>query len=244
MSRTILISRIIILAAWTLFLGWLASAGQAYLGRLLHPSLWWLVRSATLILILFLAVTLRRQITTSQPAHFWLQWPALLVLLVPLLYFVPARLGNFTSATLNKRAIQTDSGFIAGNINTQSSAENDYPPPLPPKKAPTDIPLTRLTTQANDYLGKEVEVICRAFADKRLPDNHFLCYRYVITCCAADATPIFIVIKYPQAREIQNDQWIHTRGTFSLFSNKDTTWPLITTKKVEPVDEPPFPYIF
>lgn len=244
MIHAIQISRIIILVIWAFFLGWLVTRGQTHLGRFLHPNLWWLVHCATLILLLFLAVNLRRGVALSHSGNFWLQWPAFFVLLVPLLYFFPAKQGGFNAATLAKRAIQTEEGLITGNISTPSTQGNDYPPPLDDKEAPTDISLTRLNMQPNDYLGKEIEVVCRSFVDERLPNDLFMCYRYLLTCCAADAMPVFIFIRHPEAKTIANDKWIRAKGTFSLLPHKQKNAPLLTTGAVEDVDEPAFPYLF
>jgi uncharacterized repeat protein (TIGR03943 family) len=235
--------KIAVLAAWAGFFGWLVSYGQNYLGCLLHPSLWWLTGSATVVLGLFLAVNLRRRLPVS-PGEFWHKWPGLLILLVPLLYFIPAQKGRFDAVTLEKRIIQTQSGFIPHDLNAESRADDDYPPPLPPKKAETDIPLTRLSTESEKYLGKEVEIVCKTFIDARLPEDLFMCYRYLITCCAADALPVFVFVRYPEAGAVKNDQWIRAKGVFSLIENEKITVPSIQTEAVHYIDEPPFPFLF
>jgi len=235
--------KIAVLAAWAGFFGWLITGGQRQLGRLLHPSLWWLVGCATIVLVLFLTVNLRRRLP-SQEGSFWHRWPALLVLLVPLLYFIPAQQGRFDAATLEKRAIQTQSGFVPHDIDTESQTGDDYPPPLPPKKAATDTPLTKLAATPEEYLGKEVEIVCKTFVNARLPADLFMCYRYQITCCAADAMPVFVFVKHPEAKAVKNDQWIRAKGPFSLIENKKITVPSITTEAVEYIDEPPFPFLF
>ncbi len=243
--RALQLMKIGILAAWTAFFGWLVSLGQNQLGRLLHPSLWWLVGAATVVLLLFLAVNLRRQLPLADQGKGWLKWPALLILLVPLLYFITARNGRFDAATLAKRAIQTPSGFVPQSINTGAGDDDSgYPPLLPPKKTAADIPLTRLSREPENYEGKEVEIVCKTFVDQRLPDDLFMCYRYLITCCAADALPVFVFVKYPEARSIKNDQWIRAKGPFSRIENASITVPSIQTEMVEYIPEPPFPFIF
>jgi putative membrane protein len=244
MNRNLLISKIFILSAWTLFFGWLGSFGQPQLGRLLHPSLWWLVICATIVLALFLAVNLNRQATSSPQNNFWLRWPSLLILLLPLLYFIPTQKGGFNAATLQKRGIQTESGFVSSSLPAMPSTDSAYPPPLDKKKPQTDISLAQLAINPQDYQGNEVEVVCMTFIDARLPENLFMCYRYLITCCAADATPVFIFIKNPEARSVKNDTWIRAKGPFSLIENANTVVPSIQADSVQYIDEPPFPYLF
>lgn len=242
--RALQISKIVILAEWALFFGWLVTYGQSSLGRLLHPNLWWLVICATVILVLFLAVNLRRQVASSQQNNFWLRWPSLIILLVPLLYYIPAQKARFNAATLEKRAIQTESGFIPGDIAEKAPANNDYPPPLAERDAPSDIPLTRLSTSPEEYLGKEVEVICKSFIDPHLPDDLFMCYRYLITCCAADAMPVFLFVKHPGAKAVKNDVWVRVKGPFSLIENAKVQVPSLQTDSILYIDEPPIPYLF
>lgn len=200
-----------------------------------------MVISATVILVLFLAVNLRRHVGSTQQGHFWLRWPALFLLLVPLLYFIPAQKGRVDAKTLEKRGIQTESGFIPGNLTAEPAASNDTPPPLP---EPTDIPLTKLSMNPEEYQGQEVEIVCKTFIDARLPDDLFMCYRYLLTCCAADAMPIFLFIKHPQARSIKNDAWIRATGKFSPIENAKIQVPSIQTDTVFYIDEPPFPFLF
>ncbi|KAF0189835.1 MAG: hypothetical protein FD168_133 [Desulfobulbaceae bacterium] len=244
--RVLQIVKIIILAAWAAFFGWLVTFGQQQLGRLLHPSLWWLVGAATVVLILFLAVNLCRQLPAAQQGDGWLKWPALLILLVPLLYFIPAQSSRFGAETLAKRGIQTTAGFIPQAVNSEAEESDDkgYPPPLPARKANTDTPLTRLSMEPQNYEGKEVEIVCQTFVDERLPADLFMCYRYLISCCAADALPVFVFVKYPEARSIKSDQWIRAKGAFSRIENAQIMVPSIQTEKVEYIDEPPFPYLF
>lgn len=242
--RTLQLMKIVVLAAWAVFFGWLVSWGQDVLGRLLHPSLWWLAGSATIVLTLLLAVNLRRDLPRSQEAASWHKWPGFLILLVPLLYFIPARQGQFDAATLERRAIQTSSGFIPHELSKGAQTDDGYPPPLPPKKAATDIPLNKLAMEPEKFIGREVEIVCRTFVDKRLPEDLFMCYRYLITCCAADALPVFVFVRYPEAGTIKNDQWIEAKGVFSLIENEKITVPSIQTESVRYVEEPPFPYLF
>ena len=244
MTRALQISRIVILTVWACFFGWLVSYGQNHLGRLLHPDLWWLVTSATVILALFLTVNLRRQIVSSQQGNFWLRWPALIILLVPLLYFIPAQKGRFNAATLEKRAIQTESGFIQGNLAPDSSVSNDYPPLLPKKGEATDIPLTRLVMRPDKYQDQEIEVVCKTFVDERLPEDLFMCYRYLMNCCAADAMPVFLFVRHPEAGTITHDAWIQAKGTFSLMEKESQQFPSLQADSILYIKEPPFPYLF
>ena len=107
-----------------------------------------------------------------------------------------------------------------------------------------EVPLTRLYVQQEKYTGKAAEAICQTFVDKRLPENIAMCYRYLITCCAADAQPLFIFLHVPKSLTIENDKWIKTSGKVSMVSNNNVAIPMLQINSITYVKEPVFPYVF
>jgi putative membrane protein len=76
-----------------------------------------------------------------------------------------------------------------------------------------------------------------------LPKNNVICYRYLITCCAADAHPLFIVLQRPKGLAIENDAWISTRGKITLIQkHNQSSCP--GNKDARYVNEPAFPYLY
>ncbi len=45
-------------------------------------------------------------------------------------------------------------------------------------------------------------------------DLKLLLYRYVMTCCAADATPVFVVLRGREPSELKVDDWVKITGTW------------------------------
>ncbi len=45
-------------------------------------------------------------------------------------------------------------------------------------------------------------------------DLKLLLYRYVMTCCAADASPVFVVLRGREASELKVDDWVKITGTW------------------------------
>ncbi|MEA2114358.1 MAG: TIGR03943 family protein [Thermodesulfobacteriota bacterium] len=228
-----------LLGLWALFFCWLVTLGQKHLARLLHPGLWWLVVSAAVILILFLIVNLKRQVTEKQQKSLGMQWPSLLILLLPLLYFTHAQSARFNSKTFTTRSLQTENGFLQGSFDARVAAElRAY------EEGNKEVTLTQLFLHAKKYIGKEVEVVCQTFVDERLPDNQVMCYRYLMTCCAADARPIFVFVEPAEGTNVENDKWIKVKGTVGIISNSAGEVPTITPDSILYVKEPMFPYVF
>ena len=198
------------LSAWSLFLVWLIAFGRGDLARLLHPRLWWLVVCGAIVFLIFLArqtIGLSRHPTISE--NTW-QWPSLLILLLPLLYFSQIPAARFNNDTFKTRNLST------ANDGLQEEKPMDKPEPGTIPAIPTDQPgevgLMKLYTEQQKFLGKEVSVVCQTFVDDRLPENTAMCYRYMMTCCAADARPLFIFLQHPKTLAIKSDKWIKTQG--------------------------------
>lgn len=227
-----------LLGLWAFFFSWLVTLGQRDLARLLHPGLWWLVACASVILILFLMVNLKRQVSGYRKNSLQMQLPSLLIMLLPLLYFTHAQSARFNTNTFTTRSLQTEDGFLQGNFDERVAAE------IMEYEENKEVSLTKLFMQAKKYTGKEVEVVCQTFVDERLPDNLIMCYRYLMTCCAADARPVFIFIDPPEETVVENDKWLRVKGTVSIIGEPGKEVPTITPDSILYVKEPKFPYAF
>jgi putative membrane protein len=229
-----------VLTAWAVFFAWLVSFGQGTLARLLHPHLWWLVVSGAVILLLFLAVNLTKKPTVSQKgiALRW-QWPSLAILLVPLLYWLPVHEARLNADTFFQKSLRTDEGFlIPGYINMSANGE------IRENEMDTEVSLIRLYSDTGQYLGQEVDVVCRILQDRELPDELLVCYRFRITCCAADALPVFILIKKNKDAVFTNDSWVRAKGQLAVYEHHGYTIPLITGATLTVVNEPSFLFLF
>ena len=106
----------------------------------------------------------------------------------------------------------------------------------------TDMSFTKIIRQPEKYQNKEVEIVCQSFVSDKIPENMAMCYRYLITCCAADALPIFVFLKNRSELEIETDRWIKVNGPLALFYNNNMEFISIDTKTIEYVEEPSFPW--
>ena len=229
------IFKVLLLAAWACFFAWLVGFGRDHLARLLHPDLWWMVICATVILLIFLVVNYRKPATKEEKTLFLWQWPSLTILLVPLLFFVQFQDARFNGGTFAKRSIATEEGFLQGEAGVGESPE---------QYNELDIPVTQLNFNSEKYIGTEVRVVCQTHVDDRLPKGIVMCYRYLMTCCAADARPVFVFIEHPEDRPIEKDKWISAKGILSMTKNSGIEVPTVSAASVEYVKEPKVPFVF
>ena len=229
----IAVAKIVILAGWAVFLGWLPLFGRADLARLLHPDLWWLLLAAVVVLALLAAVQCRSLSRLRHQPSSWWQWPSLAILLLPPLFFLQAREARFDGETFAKRSL---------------ASLEAYRPPQSTEEAPAadlsgEVPLSTLYGNIDAYLGKEVEVVCQTLDNRQLPENVVMCYRYLMNCCAADAMPLFIFISYGEGEAVQGERWVQARGTLSLHRGGGLTVPQLTLGRMSYVEEPAFPFL-
>jgi uncharacterized membrane protein YcgQ (UPF0703/DUF1980 family) len=73
-------------------------------------------------------------------------------------------------------------------------------------------------------------------------DLKALVYRYVMTCCAADAQPTFVVLRNYEPTQALRDAWVKVRGTWIRPPNHGDM-AKIDVESVEPIPEPKEPYL-
>ncbi len=108
--------------------------------------------------------------------------------------------------------------------------------------------ITDLYRQADRYDGRQVIFVGMIMRDEALKE-HFggrdtLIYRFLITCCAADALPLAIAVDSDRAAGFAQDQWVRVSGTFSLRRMNDKAFPVVVGAAIEPVEAPAIPYLF
>jgi len=231
--------RIFLLSLWAAFFLWLITLGQSHLARLLHPGLWWLVGAASVILLLLLFVNFKRHVNYDPRGVTFIEFSSLFILLIPLLYFTHVRTARFNEATLSTRTVQMDNISLADEFSRRVAREIEED-----ETRTRETSLTRLFLKGNKYVGKEVEVVCRTFVNEQLPENQVMCYRYLITCCAADAQPVFVFLNSFGKDPITNDQWVRVKGVVSMIGEPGRQVASISPDSIEYVDEPKFPYAY
>ncbi len=98
------------------------------------------------------------------------------------------------------------------------------------------------------YTGQKAKVQGFVVHPKDLPGDYFFLTRFVLTCCAADAYPISLLVKLPQGSSVQGreaykpDTWLEVEGqmiTAELAGQRQLT---IAANTLKPIPEPKNPY--
>jgi putative membrane protein len=98
--------------------------------------------------------------------------------------------------------------------------------------------LLDLVSDPESFEGSTTTLIGMVHQDKRLPPGSFYCYRLLMVCCAADASPIGIIVKWPQTRALKKGAWVRVQGTVGFSRFEKENYPTISATGVE-VTKPP-----
>ena len=167
-------------------------------------------------------------------------WP-LLLMAVPValgLLIPPQSLG---AATVANRGLNTSAPL---------SPNTSAPVKLSVSIAPADRNLLdwlRAFDQAGGaqaLAGQPARVTGFVYHDPRLPAGQFFVSRFVLTCCVVDATPVALLVDWPDAQRLPNDAWVQVTGSIQAADFQGQPAPLIQADRVLTVAQPAQPYLY
>ena len=243
----------VVFGIWTGFLIYLLTS-QTYLG-FLRPEFGLLLAVALLIALRFMFTAMKPSATPRMNLS---DAPRVLVLLVPILYSMVMPDAMLGSQVYKKRFV--------GILNKPIAEQNQFKHPSQweeiylGKKAPqaesrnaqketsNEKTITEIFRNSDLYIGKRVTVTGMIMHDEEF-QNYFgaldtVVYRFMITCCAADARPVTIVLDLDQKRTFAKDQWAQVSGTFEFREIKGKPVPVLTKPRIKLVEAPEDPYLF
>ncbi len=235
-----------VVIAWTAGLVWLAwgRGEDAPLVRFIRSDYWWLVYTAVGILIAFIAsLTIRP--SHEQGPHVLRRFLQTGILILPLLYLPLAVTSELSIAAAEKRSLYAPRVAVSGSQapkpvkrqqRQQIAAVPEKPAPAPVKRP--EPSLLDLVTDPEDFEGSDVTLLGMVHRDKRLAADSFFCYRLVMVCCAADATPAGIIVKWPSSAKFKTGAWVKVHGKVVLTKFEGADYPAISADKVEKITPP------
>ena len=94
------------------------------------------------------------------------------------------------------------------------------------------------------YENKKVNVDGFIFQPNDLPEDYFLVSRFIIRCCAADATPVGIYVFMPGwNKKFQENTWVNIKGKFITKTINQVDLPTIEVLEIKEIPKPINPYI-
>ncbi len=92
--------------------------------------------------------------------------------------------------------------------------------------------------------GQEAKLTGFVYRDSRHGDDSFMLSRFVVSCCVADATPIGLIVQWPDASALASDQWVEVAGHFKAGAFDGRSMPVLMADEIKPTAMPNQPYLF
>ena len=227
LNNTTLITLIVILDA----LVWMLISDNYT--SFLHPRFWPFLLAATVMVVLFISVNIfgKRMQSNVLMNRKVVQ---LLVLLTPLfvLYTVIGQgmgVHAFSKKNINaeQNALQLLNSLALqepGDIKTNT--ENEYS-------------ILDLTAKMKQLNGQRVITEGLTYTDANAQKGHMMLFRFAMFCCAADATPLAIIVNVGDIEPLKNESWVKVEGVLKISKIRGKDTPVIHADNIEKMEKPP-----
>jgi putative membrane protein len=241
--------QLIVVLAWILGLWFLCAdvGGDPLLAKFLRPDYWWIVEMGVGILILFLI-----SLVYCDPHNRGRRGIGLLlqmgIMIVPLLYLPAAVRSELSPDAAKKRSFSMSRfGRTAENASlgrTSRSSDTGGKAGSRDDQLPGNPSLIRLIMKSSHYEGKRVATLGKICLDDRLPKGSFFCYRLLMVCCAADASPVGVMVHYDKIDSVKNGDWVRVEGKVGFTTFQGHRAVKLVAERVEPASQPKDPYVW
>jgi uncharacterized repeat protein (TIGR03943 family) len=94
------------------------------------------------------------------------------------------------------------------------------------------------------FVGQTARVVGFVFRDDAYAADRFMVSRYVVSCCAADATVVGMVVAWPGSAALPLNAWVEVQGTLTLDPAGDDSTLIIAAQAITPTIMPDQPYLY
>lgn len=238
---------VLALVAWGVLLLKLTATGQLRL--LIHPNYTALVVGAGIVLLAAGSIKgwgllQRRRGQKSSPAmqHITLFPPGwstglLLVAAIAGLLIPPRVLASDT-------ALQR--GIGESLPRTQTQTQSFRATVAPEDRSIVDwVRTLNAYPEPDAYAGESVEVTGFVVNNPAFSQDYLLICRFIITCCAVDASPVGLPVKLSErAEDYANDTWLQIKGKMATETIEGKRQLVIVPESLEKIPTPKDPYSF
>lgn len=228
---------------WILGLMWLLGHGryQAFL----RADLWPLLLAAMCGFLFFLMAA-----STNQPKDCGCghgvkpkrltRWIQAGFLLLPLWYAFASASGYTLGAdAFAQRWVHMDADVLTGDAPARTDSSTESADDTPART----VSLLDIALSDDELIGQRVVTIGQVYRGPEIPAGHFVVFRFVITCCAADAQPVGVLVATSGQRLPEVDSWIRIEGKLDLIAHGEQQQYLIRPRIINNITSPRKTYL-
>jgi putative membrane protein len=94
------------------------------------------------------------------------------------------------------------------------------------------------------HAGKPVKVTGFVYRDGKLPEGRFMVARFVVKCCAVDATPVGVPVRAPGGRLPPEGSWVAVDGSWEVVEVKGERRAVFAPASIASIERPEQPYLY
>jgi putative membrane protein len=171
----------------------------------------------------------------DHPRQGWMLWLVALPLIIGVL--APER--SLSVSALQMRGINTNS-----TLSTRSGSTRALDIPSTERSVLDWIRAVSEEPDEKLVEGQTADVTGFVYHDLRLGKTQFMVGRFSIACCVADAVAIGMIVNWPEAAGLPQNQWVRVRGIVRLVALDGKSLPGIDAQQINLISEPEQPYLF
>ena len=212
----------------------LTKVARGVLAFYIHPRYTPLVVGCAIILLCIAGVRMRA-VFQATPERFAGRGVVYMLLLVPLLFGIVVPAAPLGADTLGGRGLSS----FSGAATRWGAPKND---------ATTTWNLldwaSALSTDTGALAAAPVSVDGFVLRPDGTTGSQFYVARYVISCCAADASGVGLPVIWKNGAQLTTDSWIHVSGTLGTTTIGGQQQPAIIATELTAISQPPQPYLY
>ncbi len=133
-----------------------------------------------------------------------------LIILIPVVFILLSGNQTLNSYALSKRTL------MSPNLNSSESNPVSEEPGILNAEIPVEVSLSQLLQNWASYNGKRISIQGLLHQSLKDNDDYALVFKYLISCCAADAIPVGIFIDKKRTNGFSDDDWVKVTGVVNL----------------------------
>lgn len=179
-----------------------------------------------------------------------------LILLAPVFFILNAEKDLLDSYAFKKRMLEVVSQKekmlkAADQKSDKGAAKNKKHIPQTDQKAEVvynKVNISKLFQAAYYYKNKNIEITGMINNSAKVKEicgkNCVIVFRFVVSCCVADAVPVSVVVETKQKNNIKDDSWVTAKGKFIIRETKGRKYLALENATIKKTKKPDRPYLY